>query len=74
MYEVQNKDTIKSEIPPSFVCGKTWLALKKQPGCSHSTHALQVENQLSKSRLLLRFHDAVPVGHGSIPYNRSRWR
>ncbi len=29
MYEVQNKDTIKYEILPSFVCGKTWLGLKK---------------------------------------------
>lgn len=29
MYEVQNKDTIKYEILPQFVCGKTWLALKK---------------------------------------------
>jgi len=29
MYEVQNKDTIKSEILPPFVCGKTWLGLEK---------------------------------------------
>lgn len=29
MYEVQNKDTIKYEILPSLVCGKTWLGLKK---------------------------------------------
>ena len=29
MYEVQDKDTMKYEILPPFVCGKTWLCLKK---------------------------------------------
>ncbi len=29
MYEVANKDTMKYEILPHFVCGKTRLCLKK---------------------------------------------
>lgn len=29
MYEVLDKEMMKSEIQPPFVCGKTWLCFKK---------------------------------------------
>ena len=29
MYEVLDKDTIKFEILPPLICGKTWVCLKE---------------------------------------------
>ena len=47
----------------SFVCGKTWLCLKKWPDGSHSKHSLQARKLAVNGRLLLRLHDTVFVGH-----------
>ncbi len=47
MYEVLDKDTIKSEILPHLSVSKRGHVSKKLPGGSYSIHSLQVENRLS---------------------------
>ena len=47
MYEVLDKDTIKSEILPYLSVAKRGYVTKKRPGGGHSVHSLQVENRLS---------------------------
>ena len=63
MYELPDKDTIKFEILPPFVCLKTWLFLKeatrKKSFLAFSTSWKPAVND----RLLLRFHAAVYVAH-----------
>ena len=46
MYEVLDKDTIKSEILPHLSVAKRGYGSKKLPGGSYSIHSLQVENRL----------------------------
>ena len=46
MYEVLDKDTIKSEILPHLSVAKRGYVSKKLPGGSYSIHSLQVENRL----------------------------
>ena len=47
MYEVLDKDTIKSEILPHLSVAKRGYVLKRRSGGSHLMYSLQVENGLS---------------------------
>ena len=46
MYEVLDKDTIKSEILPHLSGAKRGYVLKRRLGGSHLMYSLQVENRL----------------------------
>ena len=46
MYEVPNKETLKSEILPHLSGAKRGYVLKRQSGGSHLMYSLQVENRL----------------------------
>ena len=46
MYEVLDKDTIKSEILPHLSGAKRGCVLKRRSGGSHLMYSLQVENRL----------------------------
>ena len=72
MHKVLDEDTIKPEILPQIVCGKTWLCFRRRLGGSYSMRSLQVESLAVNDRLLLLFHDVVLVV-SNIPHNRSRW-
>jgi len=73
MYDVPNKDTMKYEIPPHLF-GQNPVRCQKEVGWK-LFHAVSTNlKPLVDGRLLLRFHDAVPIVRGSMPCNRSRWR
>ena len=61
MHKVLDEDTIKPEILPQVVCGKTWLCFRRLLGGSYSMRSLQVESLAVNGRLLLLFHDVVLV-------------
>ena len=62
MHKVLAEDTIKPEILPQVVCGKTCLCFRRRLGGSYSMRSLQVESLAVNGRLLLLFHDVVLVG------------
>ena len=47
MHKVLDEDTIKPEILPQIVCGKSCLCFRMQLGGSYSMRSLQVESLLS---------------------------
>ena len=44
MHKVLDEDTIKPEILPQIVCGKTCLCFRRRLGGSYSMRSLQVES------------------------------
>ena len=67
MHKVLDEDTIKPEILPQIVCGKTWLCFRRRLGGSYSMRSLRVESLAVNGRLLLLFHDVVLVGREQHP-------
>ena len=67
MHKVLDEDTIKPEILPQIVCGKTCLCFRRRLGGSCSMRSLQVESLAVNDRLLLLFHDVVLVGREQHP-------
>ena len=67
MHKVLDEDTVKPEILPQIVCGKTWLCFRRRLGGSYSMRSLQVESLAVNGRLLLLFHDVVLVGGEQHP-------
>ena len=62
MHKVLDEDTVKPEILPQIVCGKTWLCFRRRLGGSYFMRSLRVESLAVDSRLLLLFHDVALVG------------
>ena len=67
MHKVLDEDTIKPEILPQIVCGKTWVCFRRRLGGSYSMRSLRVESLAVDSRLLPLFHDVVLVGREQHP-------
>ncbi len=67
MHKVLDEDTIKPEILPQIVCGKTWLCFRRRLGGSYFMRSLRVESLAVNGRLLLLFHDVVLVGREQHP-------
>ena len=74
MHKVLDEDTVKPEILPQIVCGKTWLCFRRRLGGSYFMRSLRVESLAVNGRLLLRFHDAAPLAMSCMPCIRLRWR
>ena len=67
----QKYDEIWSSSP--FVCGKTWLRLKKCSGWRFSMRSQQAENRLSMADYFCVSMKLLPLSVCSMPCNRSRW-
>ncbi len=50
MHKVLDEDTIKPEILPQVVCGKTCLCIRRLLGGSYSMCSLQVESLAVNNR------------------------
>ena len=67
MHKVLDEDTVKPEILPQIVCGKTWLCFRRRLGGSYFMRSLRVESLAVNGRLLLFFYDVVLVGREQHP-------
>ena len=67
----QRNDETWNSAP--FVCGKTWLYLKKWSGGSYSMRSPQAENRLSMADYFWVSMMLFSLSMSSIPCNRSRW-
>ena len=74
MHKVLDGDMVKSEMLPHLSVAKRGHVSAGDPGGSYSIRSLQVEGLAANGRLLLRLHDVVSVGRGSIPCNCLHWR
>ena len=74
MHKVLDGDMVKSEMLPHLSVAKRGHVSAGDPGGSYSIRSLQVEGLAANGRLLLRLHDVVSVGRGSMPCNRLHWR
>ena len=73
MHKVLDEDTIKPEILPQAVCGKTWLCFRRRLGGSYSMCSLQVENRLSTAYYVCFSMMSSWLVVSNIPHNRLRW-
>jgi len=74
MYEVLDRQTIKSEILRHLYVAKRGYASKKVTCGSYSMYFLQVENWLPMAGCFWVCMMLFPLAVGRMPYNRSRWR
>ena len=74
MHKVLDGDMVKSEMLPHLPVAIWCHVSADDPGGSYSIRSLQVESLVANGRLLLRLHDVVSVGRGSMPCNCLHWR
>ena len=74
MHKVLDGDMVKSEMLPHLSVTKRGHVSAGDPGGSYAIRSLQVERLAANGRLLLRLHDVVSVGRGSMPCDRLHWR
>ena len=74
MHKVLDGDMMKYEMQPHLPVAIWGHVSADDPGGSCSIRSLQVESLAANGRLLLRLHDVVSVGRGSMPCDRLHWR
>ena len=72
MHKVLDEDTIKPEILPQIVCGKTCLCFRRRLGGSYSMRSLQVESLAVNGRFFCFSMMSPWLVVSNIPHSRSR--
>ena len=73
MYEELDKDTMKYEILPPFVLGKTRSDVKQRSGGSYSMRFPQTENRVSMVDYFCVCMMLLSLSVGSMPNKCSPW-